>query len=818
MKSLLIASGALAILASGATASAAPSQVHLSWQGSTETTMTVIWRSGSSSGEVQYGLTGSYGKSVKASSRKYSSSYLHQAQVSGLQPGKTYQYRCGVGGDWSPGRAFTTVAKGAVNYRFAVHGDSRSDNTSRGKVRALMQTRKPAFSLHTGDFVSTGSSQSQWDTFFKTMEPLYAWSPMMGALGNHENLAQIYFDQLAFPPYAPQVTGLKNELFYSFDYGSTHVISLSTEHSPSPTDQQAVWLKKDLSKAAKNPAIRFIVAYAHRPPYSSGPHGNNTAGQKAWNHLFESFGVDVTFWGHDHTYERTKPMFQGSPVKQGGVTYIVTGGAGAPLYTAKGASFTAAVKAFYHFVEVNVQGNQMKLDTRGLDGKVFDTLTINKPGPKAKWIMDGALDPGAKKLAGNGSGDLGSLHAGFDGRYLYVATRGAPAVGDHFVLLAANKPSGALVPAPWNKAGKTWARQALLTMESTSAWSNWQDPNSGSGAIPYGSVWKYHDQGKDLGTAWLGASYNASAWKSGPGQLGFGDGDEKTKLYNASPNYPSTYFRRTFTLGKVPAAAKLTVLADDGVAVWINGQQVMSRRMSNGTSYKAWASSTSSDNEVTVVDVNQASGGPFKAGTNVICAMVKQVSGTSSDLSFDLKLESAPAEQTGFSRAANPAETVMEGIIDIKKRFGSVPNQVYLAAAAYGTNSNGGLMEQLPKGNGDGAIGLGEWVVFQLKTPPKPDMGVPKPDAKVQPGKDAKVQPGKDAKVQPGKDIKVQPGKDIKVQPGKDIKTQPGVDKGTGGQPGAEADGGCSVGGAGRQGAWLLLLAALLLCTLRRRR
>jgi hypothetical protein len=309
-------------------------------------------------------------------------------------------------------------------------------------------------------------------------------------------------------------------------------------------------------------------------------------------------------------------------------------------------------------------------------------------------------------------------------------------------------------------------------------------------------VWKYHDQGKDLGTAWLGAAYNDGAWKSGPAQLGYGDNDEKTKLHNPNPNYPSVYFRRTFQLGKVPSLAKLQVLHDDGVAVWINGKQVMSRYVSNGTGYSAWASSTSSDDEITSADVKQVGSAPFKVGKNVICAMVKQVDGNSSDTSFDLKLEVAQAEQTGFSRASNPAGPVMEGLIDLKARFGAVPQQVFLAAAAYGTKDNGALTGQLPKGNGDGAIGLGEWVVFPLKIPPPRDAG---PADGFAPGKDSKLPPGKDSKAPPGKDSKA-PAKDL----GKTV------------DPPEEPDTGCGVAGTGAGGG-LFSLFCLLALVFRRR-
>ncbi len=67
----------------------------------------------------------------------------------------------------------------------------------------------------------------------------------------------------------------------------------------------------------------------------------------------------------------------------------------------------------------------------------------------------------------------------------------------------------------------------------------------------------------------------------------------------------------------------------------------------------------------------------------------------------------------------------MEGFIDLKARFGTVPKRVYLAAAAYGTKNGGALVESLPAGNGDGDLGAGEWYELTLipDPPPPPDAG-----------------------------------------------------------------------------------------------
>ena len=776
-----------------APAAAAPYHIHLSWQGDTSSTMSVTWRSTSKSGVVQYGATAAYGKQVTASSKAYQGTYIHVAEIKGLKQASTTFYRCGSPGDWSAKYSFRTAPKAGTSFRYAAYGDSRSNDSARATVRAGIQARNPAFSIHTADFVNNGWSQSQWDAWFKTMQPLLAWSPLQGSIGNHEGHATHYYDQFAFPTHSPKGSA-KGEAYFSFDYANTHFISVSTEHSPKVGDHQYNWLRNDLIATAKKSHIKWVVAYGHRPPYSSGSHGNYTAAQTAWGHLFESLGVDVTFWGHDHTYERSKRLFQGQVVPAGGVTYIVSGGAGAPLYSVTGKYFTAVAKKTYHFCDVNVSGDQMKIEARLPNGTVFDTLVFKKPGPKPEWIMDGVADAGVKVIGGGGA-ELKDLRATFDGKYLYLTTRGKPAGKDHFVFLSNKKPTS-LVSAPWKKAGKVWAHPVFLAMESSSGWSNWQGGSS-QGSLPWGSTWKYHDQGKDLGTAWLAASYDDSAWKSGPGQLGYGDGDEKTKLKNPNPNYPSVYFRKKITLNSV-GAADLSVLHDDGVVVWINGKQVFSKYASKGTHYSAWASATSSDNQVSKTTVAKSA---FKVGANIIAVMVKQVGGSSSDTSFDLSLEfSSGAAFVG--RASNPAGGAMEGFLDVKQAFGVVPPSVFLAAAAYSTQDGGGLTEQIPKGNGNGNLDLGEWIELKLKGTNPPDMG---PD-KAQPKTDG-PQPKQDGKTD-GK-----PKTDGK-QPATDRDPQPSGDDGVG--P-VEEKNGCSCAVSGGGSAWGLLLLGLL-ALLRRRR
>ncbi|HZX95242.1 MAG TPA: galactose oxidase-like domain-containing protein [Myxococcales bacterium] len=152
--------------------------------------------------------------------------------------------------------------------------------------------------------------------------------------------------------------------------------------------------------------------------------------------------------------------------------------------------------------------------------------------------------------------------------------------------------------------------------------------------VAFGEVWKYDDRNVDPGTSWTTLAFNDSTWKSGPAQLGYGDGDEATVLTHMSPAQPSYYFRKKITLAQ-PTGAVVKVIHDDGVAIWLNGSLVFSKYTANGLAHAAYASTTSADNELSSFTLPSSA---FLAGDNQLAVMVKQASGTSSDVSFDLEV------------------------------------------------------------------------------------------------------------------------------------------------------------------------------------
>src|SRR5262249_22943043 len=135
----------------------------------------------------------------------------------------------------------------------------------------------------------------------------------------------------------------------------------------------------------------------------------------------------------------------------------------------------------------------------------------------------------------------------------------------------------------------------------------------------------------------------------GPAQLGYGDGDEATRVednptpgYNAadSNRYITTYFRRSFVppSGLIYTNLTVAVLRDDGAVVYLNGREIFRSNMPNGpVRYVTPAASTAADDGTIFFSTNVPLSF-LQAGTNIVAVEIHQVTSASSDISFDLEL------------------------------------------------------------------------------------------------------------------------------------------------------------------------------------
>ncbi|PFG39587.1 3',5'-cyclic AMP phosphodiesterase CpdA [Georgenia soli] len=131
---------------------------------------------------------------------------------------------------------------------------------------------------------------------------------------------------------------------------------------------QTRWLEKTL--AADVPPGTWTVVALHHPPFSAGEHGSDMAVREEWVPLFEKFGVPLVLAGHDHDYQRSRPI--------DGVTYVVSGGA-AKLRPTGREDFTEVSTSTRHFLDLAVYGDRLVGRAVDQSGRVLDEFTI--PGP-----------------------------------------------------------------------------------------------------------------------------------------------------------------------------------------------------------------------------------------------------------------------------------------------------------------------------------------------------------------------------------------------------------------------------------------------------
>ena len=148
--------------------------------------------------------------------------------------------------------------------------------------------------------------------------------------------------------------------------------------------------------------------------------------------------------------------------------------------------------------------------------------------------------------------------------------------------------------------------------------------------LPILSTWKYNDSGADLGSGWSAPSFDDSAWPSGHGQLGYGDGDEGTLIGSgaATNKNRTSYFRTTFQVADTSAVSQLNLLLvrDDGAVVYLNGQEVLRDNMpgSGAITYGTPPVAAIGADDESVYHPHVVAHPPLVPGTNVVAVEVHQ--------------------------------------------------------------------------------------------------------------------------------------------------------------------------------------------------
>nr|ATU82925.1 secreted Phosphatase protein [Pristhesancus plagipennis] len=342
-----------------------PEQVHISL-GENLDEIVVTWSTFSPTAHsiVEFGINGlvetvyGYSKPFIDNGQKKRKQYIHRVVLTDLLPKTKYEYHCGSKYGWSDLFWFITVdntTKWAP--KLAVYGDLGNINAvSLPYLQQEVQRNYYDAIVHAGDFAYDMATDNGevGDEFMRQIQPIAAYVPYMVCPGNHEEAYNFshYKERFTMP-------GPYENLFYSFNLGPIHFISINTEvyyfleYGIKLAIKQYVWLEKDLEEANKpeNRARRpWIITYGHRPMYCSDDDGDDCTKHSSrvrvgfpifdWfglEQLFYDHGVDLEIWAHEHSYERLWPVYD-HIVKNGSFNepyvnprapvHVITGSAG----------------------------------------------------------------------------------------------------------------------------------------------------------------------------------------------------------------------------------------------------------------------------------------------------------------------------------------------------------------------------------------------------------------------------------------------------------------------------------------------------------
>jgi hypothetical protein len=125
---------------------------------------------------------------------------------------------------------------------------------------------------------------------------------------------------------------------------------------------------------------RWKVLLNHRPFYSASTrHGSAEDLQAEWLPVVDEHRVDIVFNGHDHNYERSRPVRGGEVVAPGaGTLFVVAAGVGAPLYDNGADWWTEKSEKVENYLLVRATRDTMQVTAYRLDGTVLDEFSLQK--------------------------------------------------------------------------------------------------------------------------------------------------------------------------------------------------------------------------------------------------------------------------------------------------------------------------------------------------------------------------------------------------------------------------------------------------------
>jgi 3',5'-cyclic AMP phosphodiesterase CpdA len=259
--------------------------------------------------------------------------------------------------------AAPAIAQAKTSVRLLAVADTGSGNSRQQAVAdqmaAVHRSRPVDLVLLAGDNIYPDGDLKRVEKTFLTpyRALLSAGVPFHAALGNHDIRTGNGDPQVAYPPF-----GMKGR-WYSLRRGPLEVFVIDT-NTNARWQHQKPWLQKAL--AASTAPWKVVVG--HHPIYSSGFYGDDSVAAARLGPLFRRYGVQLYINGHEHHYERSKPI--------DGTTYLIVGGGGASLRAVVPDEHSARAQSVHSFAEITATPTELKLVAWDEKGRKIDSAVL----------------------------------------------------------------------------------------------------------------------------------------------------------------------------------------------------------------------------------------------------------------------------------------------------------------------------------------------------------------------------------------------------------------------------------------------------------
>jgi hypothetical protein len=216
----------------------------------------------------------------------------------------------------------TIFAVGDIMHSAAPEG---AEQTGRLMERLLDETPN-SIGVTLGDNSNDDGSETSYSCLDRS-----SWGRLFGRLlptpGNHDYGVDKDFPYyyLYFPNSGPHRLG-----YYAYDAGAWRVYALNTElTTPAARQAQLAWLENDLRASYGS---KCVLAYFHRPPFSSGRFASPAWALPIFRKLYK-YGADLALAGHEHFFATLPPLNPDGVVnKSRGVPMLIAGTGGAVFF------------------------------------------------------------------------------------------------------------------------------------------------------------------------------------------------------------------------------------------------------------------------------------------------------------------------------------------------------------------------------------------------------------------------------------------------------------------------------------------------------